>query len=125
MLVRGLRLSRIREIRARQQRREDQLQTALESVACQLKDKGALRIIVFGSVVREQVDVDSDLDLLVIMPSTRSGKEWTKVIYDEVEQGIAMDILVFNEREFQESLPVNTFLRNIVDSGRVIYEKAA
>jgi predicted nucleotidyltransferase len=118
-------MSRVTEILARQRKRRAQLQAALESVFRQLRDKGAVRIIVFGSVVREQVDVDSDLDLLVIMPSTRPGKEWTKLIYDEVERGVAADILVFNEQEFEENLPGNSFLQRIVDSGKVIYEKAA
>jgi predicted nucleotidyltransferase len=118
-------MSRVRQILARQQKRRAQLQAALESVSRQLQDRGAVRIIVFGSIVREQIDVDSDLDLLVIMPSTKSSKEWMNLIYDEVERGVAADILVFNEQEFNSNLPGSTFLQNIVDSGRVIHEKAA
>ncbi|MCS7202697.1 MAG: nucleotidyltransferase domain-containing protein [Dictyoglomus sp.] len=41
----------------------------------ELKKLGALKIILFGSLVHGDVDVNSDLDLLVIMPNTKSGKE--------------------------------------------------
>lgn len=41
----------------------------------ELKKLGALKIILFGSLIHGDVDVNSDLDLLVIMPNTKSGKE--------------------------------------------------
>jgi len=36
------------------------------------------------------------------MPSTKSGKERSKIIYEEVEKTVAVDFIVFNEKEFQE-----------------------
>ncbi len=42
---------------------------------------GAQKIILFGSLASGDVDVNSDLDLFVLMPSAKTGKEWTDIIY--------------------------------------------
>ncbi len=111
------------EILQRKKERKARLQEALESLVSQLKNLGALKIIVFGSFARDQVDVNSDLDLFVLMPSTKTGKEWMDIIYDTVERKVASDIIVYNDEEFRERLPVSTFLQNVV-KGKVVYEKA-
>ncbi|MFX0114737.1 MAG: nucleotidyltransferase domain-containing protein, partial [Candidatus Hodarchaeota archaeon] len=80
--------------------------------------------ILFGSFAQKIVDFNSDLDLLVIMPPSRSGKEWMKLIYAEVERTISSDIIVFNCQEFNEKLPKSAFLQEIVNSGVILYEKA-
>jgi len=84
---------------------------------------GALKVYIFGSYVRDEIDVNSDLDLLVIMPSTKTGKEWTSYIYNNVKRDISSDIIVFNDNEFKNQLPTNSFLKNIINSGRLVYEK--
>jgi len=45
------------------------------------------------------------------------------LIYSEVERGISSDIIVFNLEEFNKNLPYSCFLDNIINSGRVVYEK--
>jgi len=117
-------MSRLDDILLRKERRKARLQSALDSVVNHLKSLGALKIILFGSLARNEVDVHSDLDLLVIMPNTRSGKEWMKLIYERGNSGVACDILAYNEEEFEENLPVSRFLKNVVKTGRVLYEKA-
>jgi predicted nucleotidyltransferase len=96
----------------------------LDAIVRQLVDLGALRIILFGSFVDGEVDVHSDLDFLVIMPSSKSGKEWSKAVYDAVERGAAAGIIAYNQVEFEEALPTSSFLERVVNSGRVVYEKA-
>lgn len=86
---------------------------------------GALRIILFGSLATGEVDVNSDIDILVVMPETKNGKEWSRLVYDCVERGAASDIVVFNRKEFETELLINSFLRRIIDTGRVVYEKAS
>ncbi|MGQ9631854.1 MAG: nucleotidyltransferase domain-containing protein [bacterium] len=117
-------MSRLKQILRRKEEREAKLKSALASIVDQLKALGALKIILFGSLARGDVDVYSDLDLLAIMPPTRSGKEWMKFIYENVERGIASDIVVYNQREFEEESPTSSFLRDVLSSGRVVYEKA-
>ena len=110
-------------MRSYKKKGEARLQEALESIVGQLKKLGALKIIVFGSFAHDKVDVNSDLDLFVLMPSTRSGKEWLDIVYDTIERSVASDIIVYNDREFRERLPTSAFLQNVI-KGKVVYEKA-
>jgi predicted nucleotidyltransferase len=116
-------VSRLESILERRNQREKRLRSALDSIINQLRRMGPVKIIVFGSLATGDIDVNSDVDLLAVMPGSRSGREWSKIIYDEVERGVASDIIVFNETEFQKELPTNSFLRRIVKSGKVVYEK--
>jgi predicted nucleotidyltransferase len=117
-------MSKLKEILQRKKEREEKLKSSLTSVTRQLRDLGALKIILFGSLAKEDVDVSSDLDLLVIMPAEKSGKEWMRLIYENMDLGIASDITIYNQEELQENLATSSFLRGILDSGRIIYEKA-
>ncbi len=117
-------MSRVQEILLRKQARETKLGVCLTHITEQLRDLGALKVILFGSLARGDVDIDSDLDLFAIMPSNMSGKEWMDIVYDQVERGIASDIIVYNQDEFEKRLPESSFLQDIMTSGRVVYEKA-
>jgi predicted nucleotidyltransferase len=118
-------VSKLQAIIQRKDKRRLDLQSALASIVDQLRQMGALRIVLFGSLATGEVDVNSDIDLLVIMPDTESGKVWWRVIYDKVERGIASDLIVLNKTEFQQEFPINTFLRTIIKKGETIYEKTA
>jgi predicted nucleotidyltransferase len=107
----------------KKQAREAKLRSSLASIISQLKNLGALKIILFGSLSRQEIDTQSDLDLLLIMPSSKSGKEWMDLVYDTVERGIDSDILIYNQKEFKKNLSINSFLQNIVSTGKVVYEK--
>lgn len=116
-------MSKLKEILQRKMDREERLKAATKSITEQLVELGALKVILFGSLAEGTVDVHSDLDLLVIMPPIKSGKEWMSYIYENVNRGIASDIIAYNPDEFREKLPTSSFLRHALDSGRVIYEK--
>jgi predicted nucleotidyltransferase len=77
-------MSRLNEITLKKQAREAKLRSSLAVIINQLKNLGALKIILFGSFSREEVDTHSDFDLLLIMPSSKSGKEWMDIVYDTV-----------------------------------------
>ncbi|MGA9139770.1 MAG: nucleotidyltransferase domain-containing protein [Methanocella sp.] len=113
-----------KDILRRKSERKARLQKSLDQIVVQLKSLGALKIIVFGSFAIDKVDVDSDLDLFVVMPSTRTGKEWMDLIYDTIDRKVASDIVVYNDEEFKDMLPASRFLQNVV-KGNVVYEKAA
>jgi predicted nucleotidyltransferase len=117
-------MTMLEQILLKKENRKQKLQSALKVVTEQLIALGALKVILFGSLAREEVDVNSDLDLLVIMPADKPGKVWWKQIYDEVERGVAAELMVYNQQEFRDNLPISSFLRHIVESGRVVYEKA-
>ena len=116
-------MSRLEEILRRKENRKTRLRVSLDSIVRQLKKIGAIKIILFGSLVKGEIDAYSDLDLLVIMPPTRSGKEWMRFIYENVERGCASDIIAYNQKEFEENLPASIFLKHVLGSGRIIHEK--
>ncbi len=113
----------LKGIRKRKERRRKELTMALEKMTERLKGMGAVRIVLFGSLASGRITSRSDLDLLVIMPPTRDGREWAKMISRELEREIACDILVYTERELKERLPSSRFLRHIVERGKILYEK--
>ncbi len=117
-------MSKLKEILQRKTEREEKLKSSMESITRQLIELGALKIILFGSLAEGNVDVYSDLDMLVIMPSTKSGGEWMKFVYANVEREIDSDIIVYNQEKLREKLPVSSLLRHVLQSGRVVYEKA-
>jgi len=44
------------------------LETETEHIVDQMKSLGAVKVILFGSLARQQISLFSDIDLLVIMP---------------------------------------------------------
>ena len=110
----------------RQKKREER-RKALERncplIVEQLKALGALRVILFGSFARGEVGLWSDLDLIAVMPSSLSSKEWMREIHTKVDREIACDIVVYNEKELEETIPISSFLRHALKEGRIIYEK--
>lgn len=59
----------------KEKERESRLIIAMSAIVSQLVTLGALEIILFGPLSTRNVDVYSDMDMFVIMPSTKSGKE--------------------------------------------------
>ncbi len=115
-------MSKVQEIIKRKNERKKKLKNALESIKRQLINLGAKKIILFGSLNKEDIDIHSDLDLFVIMPSIKTGKEWMDFIYSNLEREVASDIIVYNEKEYKENLDDNSFINEIVDTGKIIYE---
>lgn len=112
----------LRSILERKEERRKALEQHLPRIVEQLKALGALKVILFGSFVRDDTGLGSDLDLIAIMPSSLSSREWIRRIYAEIERGIACDILVYSEGELQAMLPTSRFLRYALKEGKVMYE---
>lgn len=112
----------LRSILERKEERRKVLEQNLSLIVEQLKALGALKVVLFGSLVRGDVGLRSDLDIIAIMPSFLSSREWIRKIYAEIETGIACDILVYSEGNLQEMLPTSRSLRHALKEGKVIYE---
>jgi uncharacterized protein len=81
------------------------------------------KIILFGSYAYGTPTPDSDVDLLVIMP-TRNQIEQAVRIDEAIERGFAMDLLVRTPRVLEQRLRWGDwFLREVVERGKVLYEK--
>lgn len=108
--------------RERQEQRRRALEAALPAVVAQLREMGALRIILFGSLARGEAGPRSDLDLIALLPAAHSSREWMRRVYAEVDRKIACDILAYSEQEFPDVLAHSRFLRQAVREGKVLYE---
>jgi len=113
---------RLKEILERKEKRKEILEKELLFLVKQLIKFGAKKIVLFGSLRENKIDFNSDIDLLVIMPSSKPGKEWMSFLYENLERNVASDLITFNETEFAKELEYNSFLRNIIKRGKVLHE---
>jgi len=112
----------LEELRSQKEKRKEMLHQGLKDIVQQLKEMGVIKIILFGSLAHGKVGRRSDLDLLVIMPATKSGKEWMKEIYENVERSVDCNILAYTEEELDENIPISRFLRHVLKTGKIIYD---
>ena len=81
------------------------------------------KIILFGSYAYGQPDLDSDVDLLVVMPA-RNEIDQSVRIYLAVETPFPVDLIVRTPRRLERRLKWGDwFLREVVGQGKVLYEK--
>lgn len=82
-----------------------------------------LKIILFGSHANGKPSWDSDVDLLVVMPfSGRPNRQAVK-IRSRIETTVALDLLVRTPQQVSQRLAMgDTFMRDILDRGKVVYE---
>ncbi len=82
------------------------------------------RIILFGSYAYGKPEADSDVDVLVVMPkSRRMGRRPSLRIREQINADFPVDILVRDPAFVAERLREgDTFLQQIFEKGRVMYE---
>jgi predicted nucleotidyltransferase len=82
------------------------------------------KIILFGSYAYGRPHADSDVDILVIMP-TRNELDQAARICLEVDHNFPVDLLVRTPRNLAWRLAEgDSFLKEVMERGRVLYEKA-
>jgi predicted nucleotidyltransferase len=87
------------------------------------------KIILFGSYAYGKPTPDSDVDLLVVMPTRNQIEQAARIdetLGDEgIEPGFFLDLLVRTPQTLERRLRWGDwFLREIVTQGKVLYEKA-
>jgi predicted nucleotidyltransferase len=84
------------------------------------------RVILFGSYACGKPTVDSDVDLLVIMPLQTDPVYKSVEIALKVRPGFPMDLLVRTPAEVRKRLAWNDFfIREIMEKGKVLYASDA
>jgi predicted nucleotidyltransferase len=82
------------------------------------------KIILFGSFAYGTPHADSDVDLLVIMPASDQGAKSTRIRM-ALCAPFAMDLIVRTPHTMKWRLEAgDSFLKEIVSKGKVLYEKA-
>ena len=85
------------------------------------------KIILFGSHARGKAGPDSDVDLLVVMPSHGSKRERAIEIHGLLAgMGVPKDVIVVTPEEFEAYRDApGTVIRTARQEGKVLYERAA
>ena len=83
-----------------------------------------IKIILFGSYAREQVNPDSDIDLLIVMNRVQNKRKKAAEIYQLLAgSGISKDIFITtpNEIEKYKNVP-GTIIQPALSEGKILYE---
>ena len=81
------------------------------------------RIILFGSAVRGEMGPNSDLDVLVVMPSGVQRRATARSIYRNlIGVGVAVDIIVVTEQDIERYKDnIGMVIKPALEQGRLIY----
>lgn len=109
--------------------------TQLDLTLRRLKSLDIYKIILFGSHASDSADVESDIDLLIVLdtdylPSTFQERLNTRLSVSrklrDINKEIPMDLLVYTLPEYKILIQnMNAFFQDIHQYGKVIYEKAS
>ena len=81
------------------------------------------RIILFGSHASGSPTPNSDVDLLVVMSFEGSPRQQAVKIRSRIDTSIPLDLLVRTPEQLSERLAMGDFfVREITESGKVLYE---
>jgi uncharacterized protein len=80
------------------------------------------RIILFGSSALGNVTEDSDIDLLVIMPTGGSALRKAAEIMNKISPRVSVDLIVRDPDDVERRTEFNDFfLREVIEEGKVLY----
>jgi predicted nucleotidyltransferase len=82
------------------------------------------RIILFGSIARDDWDEESDIDVIIVYETTKPFLDRLKDLYASWNIPKAVDILAYTPTEFSEMMSENFFLQDALKEGEVIYESS-
>lgn len=108
----------------REQRRR-RLEGELERILERIVDDDTERVILFGSASRGDVGSTSDLDLLVVRRDDRRPAERVDALYRRARPSVALDLLVFTPEELIAATATSSFVRGILEEGRVVHDRSA
>lgn len=80
------------------------------------------RVSLFGSYVRGDADLFTDLDILVVMKTDRGFVDRLTRLYSLLALPVDLDLLCYTPQEF-EALKDRPFLKRILQEEVVLYEK--
>ena len=81
------------------------------------------RIVLFGSYAYGTPTVNSDVDLLVVLPFEGKGSRKALEILNTLEPEFSVDLLVRTPEQVRQRLAWNDFfLREVIEKGKILYE---
>lgn len=99
------------------------LDIALENIINRLRGMPEVeKVILFGSYNTGRRDLFTDLDILVVMDTEQDFIHRTAELYSQIQADVDLDLLVYTPEEFERNQG-NRFLRHVLATGKVVYEK--
>jgi len=97
---------------------------AIFEVVEQIKQKFApQKIILFGSYAKGTPRPESDVDLLVVMPSSKKSADQALEILTNIDFHFGLDLIVKSKEELDERIRLGDFfLQEAIQNGIVLYE---
>ena len=81
------------------------------------------RVILFGSYARGNATPDSDVDLLVIMPTKKEAVEQAVEIRQRIRRSFPLDLIVKTPADVTWRLSLHDcFLTSVMAEGKTLYE---
>ncbi|HEY9246164.1 MAG TPA: nucleotidyltransferase domain-containing protein [Candidatus Methanoperedens sp.] len=102
--------------------RRNALKIELVRAVEELKKAGVKRIILFGSLAKDEIGPASDIDLLVVQETKKRFIERLGELYELINPKYALDLLVYTPSEFNEMKKKSTFIKQILREGKLLYE---
>ena len=112
----------------------ENLQKNLEELLCILKKEEINKILIFGSYIEGNLHKDSDLDLLIVLENDYLPKTYEERMklrlgirkkIRSINKKIPIDLLIYTKPEYEIFFKnMNSFMREIHNTGKVIYERA-
>lgn len=109
------------------QNRREQLHSTLLNIVHKLKrDYQPEQIIVFGSAATGHIHEWSDLDVMIVKETQKPFLQRMRDVAILCDAPISVDYLVYTPTEVaQMTAAGNPFIKNILHSGQVVYERQA
>ena len=99
------------------------LATALRDIVATLARRPEVeRVILFGSYAAGRADLFTDLDILVVMDSAVDFVTRTAEMYRSLASPVDLDLIVYTPAELARNRG-RPFIRQVLETGRVLYEK--
>jgi len=113
-------------VRARRAAHATRLRADLERILALLRTHpGVQRVILFGSLSREQSHSRSDLDWVVIQETSKPFMDRLHEIYRLLLPRVPTDLLVYTPDEWPTLSRTRRFGKRIEEEGRVLYDAVA
>ena len=103
------------------EKRRRKLRSELERAVSELKDMGAERIVLVGSMADGDTGPFSDIDLLVVMRTHEPFLDRLRAAYERILPRVAMDILIYTPEELEEMWASSSFIRHALRKGKVLH----
>jgi predicted nucleotidyltransferase len=104
--------------------RETKIAQEIDSIVRQIVSKyNPIKIILFGSAARGDIEMANDLDFLIIKDDVPYfGIDRMRELDEIIDRNIAADMLVYRSAEFNERVALgDPFIKTILKEGRVLY----